>query len=121
VRDAIAHLQHCGAIVLPGRVPREPATPTRYAPGPVTLRELRVRSTSLPEATSASPTARFVWGHVGHFLAHVERGTAMRLSTRASAILAPLSPPPATDTYVGLERITADIEKLFGPTWNGKK
>jgi hypothetical protein len=63
------------------------------------------------------PTARFIWDRLEHFLEHVERGRKkLRNEAALDALRHPAEQRIAT-TRVPRERMSADLERLFGPGW----
>jgi hypothetical protein len=94
------------------------------------LQALRDSIAGALHISNRPPTARFIWGEVPHFFAHVERGAALRRSKETSEPPRSPSPPteaqrdatapPATRAYVGVERMAGDLERLFGPNWKAK-
>jgi hypothetical protein len=78
------------------------------------------------------PTARYIWGALPHFLAHVERGRRERrarerergdLTARPPPPPAPRTrrSPPTADGFTSPEKISADLDRLFGPNWRARR
>jgi hypothetical protein len=68
-------------------------------------------------ASTRAPTVRYVWEKLEHFFEHAERGRRARAVEDGR----PATPALPTEGCVPVERLEADLVRLFGATWKTRR